>query len=441
MQSYEVNFDGLIGPTHNYSGLSLGNLASQSHAAMVSHPKAAALQGIAKMRTLMQLGYKQGFLLPQIRPELGLLRQLGFSGNATEVLQAVATHAPELLGTVYSASSMWAANAATVTPSIDATDGKVHFTTANLVTTVHRAIEHQQTTRCLQKVFADQDFFEVHMSLTAHPVFGDEGAANHNRLCTNYANSGVGLFVHGDGVVQPKRFPARQTLAASRSVARQHGVLESSVFLQQNPDAIDGGAFHNDVVSVANGPVLFYHELAFLSDASEVAFNQIRQVVPNFNPICVPDNVVSLADATKSYLFNSQLLAAPFGSMDEMTLIAPLECKQNESVRAYLQDLSSNETQPIRDVVFVDVRQSMSNGGGPACLRLRVVLNEKELAAVDQRFIASNAILDQLENWVNQFYRDNLSPGDLKDPEFMHDSFRALKALEVTLGIEGFYPF
>ncbi|MFT4676441.1 MAG: succinylarginine dihydrolase [Patiriisocius sp.] len=441
MQSYEVNFDGLIGPTHNYSGLSPGNLASKSHADMVSHPKAAALQGIAKMRTLLQLGYKQGFLLPQIRPDLGLLRQLGFSGGASEVLQAVATEAPQLLGTVYSASSMWAANAATVTPSLDASDGKVHFTAANLVTTVHRAIECQQTTRCLQEVFADRDYFEVHMPLTAHPVFGDEGAANHNRLCANYASSGVGLFVHGDGVIQPKRFPARQTLEASRSVARQHGVLQSSVFLQQNPDAIDGGAFHNDVVSVANGPVLFYHELAFLSDATEVAFKRIRQMVPNFNPICVPDNVVSLNDAIKSYLFNSQLLASPSGGMDEMTLVAPLECQENESVRAYLQYLSRDETQPIRDVVFVDVRQSMSNGGGPACLRLRVVLNEKELAAVDQRFIASDGILDELESWVNQFYRDNLSPEDLKDPEFMDQSLRALKVLELTLGIEGFYPF
>lgn len=446
MQSFEVNFDGLIGPTHNYSGLSRGNLASESHAAMVSHPKAAALQGIAKMRTLLQLGYQQGFLLPQVRPELGLLRQLGFSGSSNEILQAVAVEAPQLLGTVYSASSMWAANAATVTPSIDAPDGKVHFTAANLVTTVHRAIECQQTTRCLQEVFADQDYFEVHMPLTAHPVFGDEGAANHNRLCANYANGGVGLFVHGDGVTQPKRFPARQTLEASRGVARQHGVLDSSVFLQQNPDAIDGGAFHNDVVSVANGPVLFYHELAFLSDSSEsaateVAFNRIRKVVPNFNPICVPDKVVSLNDAIKSYLFNSQLLASPHGEMDEMTLIAPLECQENESVRAYLLDLSRDETQPIRDVVFVDVRQSMSNGGGPACLRLRVVLNEKQLAAVDQRFIATDAILDQLENWVIQFYRDDLSPADLKDPEFMDESLRTLKALEVTLGIEGFYPF
>ena len=26
--AYEVNFDGLVGPTHNYAGLSYGNVAS-----------------------------------------------------------------------------------------------------------------------------------------------------------------------------------------------------------------------------------------------------------------------------------------------------------------------------------------------------------------------------------------------------------------------------
>ena len=452
MNSYEVNFDGLIGPTHNYSGLSHGNLASQSHAAMVSYPKAAALQGIGKMRALIRLGYKQGFFLPQVRPDLGVLRQLGFTGSPLEVLEKVSAEAPHLLSMVYSASSMWAANAATVTPSADAADNKVHFTAANLVTTVHRAIECQQTTHCLSTVFADSEHFEIHGPITGHPTFGDEGAANHNRLCGAYGHKGVGLFVHGDrginrdggdgdGVQAPTLFPARQTLEASRAVARQHGVLDDSVFLQQNPAAIDAGAFHNDVVAVSNGPVLFYHETAFVSAAANDAFARIKSIVPNFKPICVPATEVSLDDAIRSYLFNSQLLASPSGEMSEMTLIAPLECQETESVRSFLQNLSRDESQPIRDVVFVDVRQSMSNGGGPACLRLRVVLNEAELAAVDPRFIATDPVLDVLEEWVNGFYRDEVSPADLKDPAFMEASLRALKALEVAIGVPGFYPF
>ncbi|MFT7246851.1 MAG: succinylarginine dihydrolase [Candidatus Azotimanducaceae bacterium] len=449
MDSYEVNFDGLIGPTHNYSGLSHGNLASQSHAAMVSYPKAAALQGIGKMRSLIALGYRQGFFLPQVRPDLGVLRQLGFSGSPLQVLEKVSAEAPHLLSMVYSASSMWAANAATVTPSADTTDNKVHFTAANLVTTVHRAIECQQTTHCLSTVFADTDYFEVHGPITAHPSFGDEGAANHNRLCAAYGDKGVGLFVHGDAAGTrtgsqehaPTRFPARQMLEASRAVARQHGVIDDSVFLQQNPAAIDGGAFHNDVVAVSNGPVLFYHETAFVSAAANHAFAEIKSQVPNFTPICVPATKVSLDDAIRSYLFNSQLLASPMGEMTEMTLVAPLECQEVASVCDYLQSLSRDDSQPIRDVVFVDVRQSMSNGGGPACLRLRVVLNEAELEAVDQRFIATDPVLDQLEEWVNAFYRDEVSPQDLKDPAFMEESMRALKALEVAIGVPGFYPF
>ncbi len=437
--AYEVNFDGLIGPTHNYSGLSKGNIASQAHSRLVSYPRAAALQGIQKMRLLLQLGYKQGFLPPQLRPDFSIVRQLGFTGDQTQVLKDVAEQAPELLNQVYSASSMWAANAATVTPSVDAPDGKVHFTPANLVTTLHRAIEAPQTYSSLKQIFADAECFVVHAPITAHQKLGDEGAANHNRLAVAYGEPGAHVYVYGDDEAEGN-FPVRQRLLASEAVARQHGTLPDSIFLQQNPVAIEAGAFHNDVVAVANGPVLFHHELAFEPASQALAFGQLAQG-GNFSPVCVPDSEVSLADAIQSYLFNSQLLASASGDMTEMVLLAPTECSENEAVMAYLQKLSRDERQPIRDVMFADVRQSMSNGGGPACLRLRVVLTEAELAAVDDRFLATDSKLDDLENWVQQFYRETLSPDDLKSPEFMDECYRALKALEVVLGIEGFYPF
>ncbi len=44
----EINFDGIVGPSHNYAGLSLGNLASARNAGAVSRPRDAALQGLAK---------------------------------------------------------------------------------------------------------------------------------------------------------------------------------------------------------------------------------------------------------------------------------------------------------------------------------------------------------------------------------------------------------
>lgn len=439
----EVNFDGLIGPTHNYSGLSLGNIASAHHAHQKSYPKAAALQGLGKMRRLMALGYTQGILLPQIRPDLNVLRKMGFSGTDQSMVQQAAKQAPELLAMVYSASSMWAANAATVSPSADTQDGKVHFTVANLLTTAHRAIEAEQTGRLLRTIFNNEKYFKVHDALIGGPAFGDEGAANHSRLCDAYGEVGVGLFVYGQAKMQgntlaPEKFPARQSLSASLAVARQHGV--EGVFLQQDPSIIDAGAFHNDVVAVANGPVLFHHESAFRKSDLSVALDQINQKL-KIQTIEVPTSKVSVQDAISSYLFNSQLLASPTGSFDDMHLIAPAECQETPSVHAYLSQLVEDDRQPIRKVTYVDVRQSMSNGGGPACLRLRVVLTESELAAVRDGFILDEARMLSLETWVEKHYRESLLPEDLADPQFMAECFEALESLSVIFGLDDLYQF
>jgi len=440
MKHYEVNFDGLIGPTHNYSGLALGNLASAKNAKNTSKPKLAALQGLAKMRTMIELGYKQGFLLPNARPDLDVLRSLGFSGNDEQIIAQTAKHAPQLLSMVYSASSMWAANAATVTPSSDASDGRVHFTPANLLTTAHRAIEHPQTQRILETIFNNKEHFCVHSAVYAQDRFADEGAANHTRLGSNYETDGVGLFVYGrTDQSTTRRFPARQTLDASSAVARSHGVKEA-VFLQQSPVAIDGGAFHNDVVAVGNGPVLFFHEDAFESRSQSAAFAELSEHM-EFQPICVPRSEVSLNDAIISYLFNSQLVAAPDGSMDSMRLIAPTECRDNPRVAAYLEKLCGDANTPINEVVYVDVRQSMSNGGGPACLRLRVLLNEQQLQAVNPAFLLDHDKISRLEQWVNKHYRDEISPRDLMDPKLMHETRDALDELTQITKTYGIYPF
>ena len=75
----EINFDGIIGPTHNYAGLSRGNIASASHAGDVSQPRAAALQGIEKMRHNLALGLPQGSIMPLDRPDEAWLETLGTS--------------------------------------------------------------------------------------------------------------------------------------------------------------------------------------------------------------------------------------------------------------------------------------------------------------------------------------------------------------------------
>jgi len=442
--SYEVNFDGLIGPTHNYGGLSYGNVASKKNAMQTSQPKEAALQGLAKMQTLRSLGLQQGVMLPQQRPHLPTLHALGFKGSDKSIIEQVARSAPELLMSCYSASSMWAANACTVSPSADSTDGRVHFTAANLSSMFHRSIEHQTTSKLLQMIFPDSDLFAHHTPLLPGSHFGDEGAANHSRFASDYADSGVQLFVFGryafrTNKLQATKFPSRQTFEASQAISQLHQLTHSNtVFAQQNPEIIDAGAFHNDVVSVANLNTFFMHEQAFVNQAQLKLELQEKFGDRELHFIEVPAEQVSLRSAVKSYLFNSQLVSLP--DQTGMTLILPQESREAPSVNTYLQSLLLQDT-PIRALKFVDVRQSMQNGGGPACLRLRVALKSSELAAVNQRFLMNDELFCSLSRWVDKNYRDELHPDDLLDPNLAQESFTALDELTQIFGLDAFYEF
>ncbi|TDX31586.1 succinylarginine dihydrolase [Modicisalibacter xianhensis] len=440
----EVNFDGLVGPTHNYAGLAHGNVASMRHGGLASNPREAALQGLAKMKALKDAGYPQGVLPPQQRPDLGALRDLGFTGSNAEVLDRASREAPQLLRAVCSASSMWTANAATVTPSIDAPDARVHFTPANLQSSFHRFLEPQTTARVLAAIFRDEAHFAHHPVLPATPAFSDEGAANHTRLAATHGDPGVHLYVYGrqafGGQVEPTRFPARQTLEASQAVARQHGVSEAqTVFVQQHPEAIDAGVFHNDVIAVGNGPVLLYHEMAFL-DEQRTLDELRRKMATPLIPVRVPSEAVSLDDAVSSYLFNSQLLTQPDGS-GAMTLVVPGECEENEAVWRTIQDHLLAGNNPITEVVVKDVKQSMRNGGGPACLRLRIVLSERERQGLTGRVLLDDTLYGELTEWVNRHYRDSLTPDDLADPQLAEETLTALDELTRLLNLGNVYPF
>lgn len=447
MKSFEANFDGLVGPTHNYAGLSYGNVASMSHKAMVSNPREAVLQGLKKMKALADKGFTQGVLAPQERPDLKVLRRLGFDGTDENVLKSALEHSPAILASCYSASSMWTANAATISPSADSTDGKVHFTAANLNNKFHRSIEHETTSNILKAMFKDESVFVHHESLPRTPAFGDEGAANHTRFCEDYGHAGLQFFVYGqiafDTTAQaPKKFPARQTLEASKAIARLHKLKdEQCVFAQQNPAAIDAGAFHNDVVSVGNKNVLFYHEDAFLASEDTIGelgrkFSKLSKIP--FRPVLVPTKKVPLADAVKSYLFNSQLLSLPNGNM---CLVAPQECQETESVRLYTEELVKSPESPIKDILYFDLRQSMQNGGGPACLRLRVALNENEIAKTNKKVLMNDALYSELTTWANKHYRDRLAIADLADPKLVIESRTALDELTKILNLGSVYSF
>ena len=390
MSLVEINFDGIVGPSHNYAGLSLGNIASASHAGDPSYPRAAALQGVAKMRgNLARLGV-QGFLLPLPRPNRALQTALALDGSEP----------PQLRAAPWSASSMWTANAATVSPAPDTIDGRCHLTPANLVTMLHRAQEWPDTKRQLEIAFGDARHFAIHDAVP--PTFGDEGAANHMRLCESHGASGVEVFVYGR---TGGRFPARQHEQASRLVARRHGLDPArALFIEQNPEAIAAGAFHNDVVAVANERVLFTHDKAFADQQG--AYDAIRAAFPALEVVEVPSTAVSLEEAIRTYLFNAQLLTQPGG---EMALIVPEECRESAAVWSWCEAMLAGNG-PIRQVIPVDVRQSMANGGGPACLRLRVVCDP---ATVDPRFLLDEARADLIESVIARHWPEQIDPADL----------------------------
>ncbi|MDR3513929.1 MAG: N-succinylarginine dihydrolase [Caulobacteraceae bacterium] len=404
MSLREVNFDGLVGPTHNYCGLSPGNLASATNADAVSCPRAAALQGLEKMRAVMGLGAPQGFLPPPLRPAAGALRAYGFDGSDDVVLAAAAGEDPALLRAACSASSMWTANAATVIAAPDAADGRTHLVCANLASMLHRALEAADTFATLRRVFADEALFAVHAPLPHGVHFGDEGAANHMRLAQSHGAPGVNVFVHGarrDG-----RFPERQSLRASQAVARLAGV-DRPVFALQAAQAVEAGAFHNDVVAVANERVLVAHEGAF--DDPDALVDALTARVTGFQYLEVGG--FDLAAAVSSYLFNSQIITRPDGGM---TLVAPAEARADARVWAEVERLLAADN-PIDQALVVDLRESMRNGGGPACLRLRVPLSPAALARVDARFLLGEARIDALARLVERAWPEAIAPADLAD--------------------------
>ncbi len=447
----EVNFDGLVGPTHNYAGLSVGNIASVKHSGAVSHPREAALQGLAKMKYLADLGVTQAVLPPHERPSIATLRTLGFTGpNDAAILRAAARQAPQLLAACSSASGMWTANAATVTPSSDTTDGRVHFTPANLVSKFHRSIESPQTSRTLRAIFRDQSRFVVHPPLPANFALGDEGAANHTRFAPNHGSRGLHFFVYGHLGLGPgstsaraTQFPSRQSLEASEAIRRCHQMNDKFVcYAKQHPAAIDAGVFHNDVVSVGNENVFLHHERAFVK--TKVVVDELRRRYDTLTRgselvvITVSERRIPLADAVRSYLFNSQLVTT---GRERMALIAPIDCAEVPKVKNFLDGLIAGGKSPVREIHHFNLRESMRNGGGPACLRLRVVLTNSEIAALPPQVLFTDATYAQLSAWVRKHYRETLAAGDLADPHLLEESRRALDELTQLLGLGSIYPF
>ncbi len=435
----EVQFDGLVGPTHNYGGLSPGNVASTLHGGQVSNPRAAAREGLAKMRFVQGLGVAQAVLPPHDRPHLPTLRRLGFTGSDEQVIAAAGEGDGFALRICSSASAMWTANAATVAPSRDASDGRVHLTPANLQQMFHRAIEPQTTTRVLRAIFADEARFAVHDPLPGGGQLADEGAANHTRLETSAGAAHV--FAWGrcawGAFAGPARYPARQTREASQTLARLHRLDPARcVFPHQHPEGIDAGAFHTDVMAVGTGRFFMFHELAFV-DEGQLLADLRRLLGDELVTVRASSHELPAEDAVAAYPFNSQVLALPDGSM---VILAPEDAREDAAARAFLERVVAGGG-PVRAVHYIDVRQSMHNGGGPACLRLRVPLEASEIAALSGRVLLDRALYDALCAWVDRHYRDRLTPSDLADPAVAREGMTALDELTKLLGLGAVYDF
>jgi succinylarginine dihydrolase len=441
----EYNFDGLVGPTHNYAGLSHGNVASLSNAGQPASPRGAALQGLSKMRFVASLGVGQAVLPPHERPSLRTLRRLGFRGSDEEVIVRAARD-PELkdqlLRISSSAAAMWTANAATAVPSADAEDGRLHLIPANLTAMFHRSLEAETTARVLREIFADSDRFEVHDPLPGGSHFSDEGAANHTRLFAEEVPA-VHLFAWGTRAFgqaaagTPVRYPARQTREASHALARLGQVDPArALFPQQHPRGIDAGAFHTDVLAVGNGNVLLLHEFAF-ADPRAVVDDLRRLLDESLTCILATEQELPVASAVAAYPFNSQLLTLPDGTM---AIVAPEESREDPHARAFLQRVVDSDG-PVKRIHHLDLRQSMENGGGPACLRQRIVLEEEERGAIRARVFWDDALGQELEAWVRRNYRDRLVGEDLADPRLARETMTALDELTGILKLGSVYDF
>lgn len=424
--TFEVNFDGLVGPTHHFGGYAFGNIASMDHEGQISHPKWAALEGLKKMKLLFDLGLPQALLPPRMRPSFSTLRALGFEGSDGQIFQKAAEQSPSLFSQLSSSAFMWAANSVTISPSTDTYDGRVHITVANLQSQFHRSIEAEETYRLFRLLFPDENLFAIHPPLPQGGEFGDEGAANHTRFCQSYGEKGFHLFVYGKSAFEKQinRFPFRQAKEASEAIARQHGLKsDHTLFVRQNPQVIEEGVIHNDVISVGNKNCFFYHEKAF-SNATQV-IDKIQVKCP-LKTICVTEEMIPVKMAVKTYLFNGQLLSLPDGSD---LLLLPQEC------------LTLNlEWFPLK-IAFVDLTESMNNGGGPGCLRVRCVLNEKEKKRVHPFIFLNETLYRTLVDWVERHYREELSLSDLRDPVLLWETQEALDSLTQILHLGSFYEF
>ncbi len=441
----EINIDALVGPSHHFGGLGVGNLASQQHAHGISHPREAALEGLRKAALVASLGVPQFLFLPPPRPQLASLRELGFTVDSADQLTAALHTAPQAFSAAFSSAFMWAANSATVSAACDTADGRLHFTPANLISSWHRALEAVERRVDLQELFdplSSLRFREpstastgsllncvIHAPLSAIVPLRDEGAANHMRLSDVSGQIGFNLFVYGQDTGASKtqtRFLPRQTLAACEAIARRHQLApERTYYLQQHPQAISAGVFHNDVIATSHEHLLLHHELAFIDAEAELARLEksfLGLTGGKLQRIQIPIEDLSLEDAVQSYFFNSQIVTPGRPkklSPPQMVLICPHKCQKIAAAQRLIDRLVASPDNPLEDVHWVSLEQSMANGGGPACLRLRVPMKTEDVEQLPNALRLDTRLEERMAAAIERYYPESLNLQDFCDPAFI----------------------
>ncbi len=442
----EVNIDSLPGPTHHFGGLGVGNLASLEHRGKASSPRAAALQSLDKAQRVSDTGTPQFLWLPPVRPNLNLLRMVGFEGSESEVVARAGEESPELLSAAFSGAFLWTANAGTITSAMDSSDQRYHFTPANLISSLHRFTETAERGVAMQNMFSSQSSqrasSQIRSSLVSHSALPcivplrDEGAANHMRLSDATGNNAINVFVYGAEAFERSKFLPRQTLQCCQAIARQHRLApENTFFVAQKPEAIAAGAFHNDVVATSHYGFLLFHE-----DAFEDVGESLTPIVDRYQALTkrrltlreVKSSELPLEDAVSSYLFNSQIV----GTADNMTIFCPQQCKTVQAASAVVDSLLHDGDNPIRRAEFVELDQSMAGGGGPACVRLRVpITRELEQAGWGDNYRLTPQRSEALRLAIEAHYPMRLTLSELGSGDFIAEAHRAREAVYAAMGL------
>jgi succinylarginine dihydrolase len=438
----EFNIDGLIGPTHHFGGLGVGNVASETNRNKIAHPKAAALEGLSKMRKLHELGIPQFYLPPPVRPNCRWMEAMGFRTNDPSDWRHCASQFPSLFSSSLSSSFMWMANAATCSSSVDTIDGLGRIVIANLAASLHRGQENLERHAQLRRLFQHVSTIEVIEALPSLVPLRDEGAANGMRFWNPTNHQGIYVFAFGERnsnttqtatpakeSVHPHVYPSRQTSLASQLVARSLRIRDSrSLFVQQHPKAIDAGVFHNDVIATSHENFLFVHESAYVDQC-----NQLDRISETFRNQCggklgilvVTEEELSLSEAVSTYLFNSQIVTRSDGSW---CMLCPIECLNSPAAVQVLRRVQHQESR-LGAIEFVSLKESMANGGGPACLRLRAYASDADIERIPFGARIHDDSLAFLERVITSEYPDSVHLDDFLDLTLVNHGIRISEAI------------